>query len=137
MLYAKTLFSSNPMDGKLTSLKDVQIIGLQDGQYLTWDESLGKWVNTDPTSVSLIPLLITTDHLLTSNDYMIYVSASSNNVNITLPAMGEFKVKRIDASDYIVSIIPVTSIDGETSKEIKYKNTCLDLVGYNNVWKIT
>ena len=85
----------------------------------------------------------TGDYLAAITDDVILVNATSNDVDITLPAVASsssmlISVKRIDGSGYAVTIDANASelIDGEETQTIDYQYDCLTIVCDGSAWYI-
>ena len=72
------------------SLASVSISNLQDGQYLVFDGSSGKWNNTDPTFITSASVLTALDPYITSASA--YAAFASINYTLTLGSLSNVSV---------------------------------------------
>jgi hypothetical protein len=71
---------------------------------------------------------------LSDSDYTLIVDCSLGDIEVSLPtalnrAGRVYNIKKIDSTAYVVKVLTIgsDSIDGDTQKQINYKNTSLTL----------
>ncbi len=129
----------------LDDLIDVTISGVDDDDFLQYDEDLGKWVNRPPTEidVNLKVITITSNYTALPLDDLILCNASSRNITVTLPtAVGRsgkrYYIKKIDTSTHTVTIDPNgnETMDSFSECIITSFNTCLTPASDGSNWFI-
>lgn len=98
-------------------------------------------ITSTSTSTSLSVVTKTANYTITNTDDVVLVDCTAGNITITLPNVAtatikRFTIKKIDASVNKITVQGDANIDTNATYPILFKNTSIDLITNNVLWKI-